>query len=297
MESATSAATASKAPVELSDAIAAKLAAFDQLEDEFMASFRFTQEMQGQIRFATVPPAAVVRYLHALWVCECKDRLLSVPRTIERYEGRRALELLLAWQETGAIAGLVAFLQKKLDMLSFSDITAQLEDAQRRMAAEPEQAALARRLAHGRMALLNRIVHLHLALDALFALAPTDAQTQAQIACARLGHTPDALREQLAHLATPLYEYAPHPALARRNMLVMNALGIQVTDALADHPGERTPAVAAPSIPLPTYAEERIPGERVSKTGLDYDPEHARLPTPPLAEESSGRIERHPELG
>jgi len=289
--------TSARAHAEAPVVIVEKLAAFDLLEDEFMASFRYTQEMQGQTRFAAVPPAAIARYLHALWLCECKDRLLSVPKTIERYEGRRALELLLAWQEIGVIAALVAFLQERLDMLSYSDITEQLEAAQRRAATEPEQAALAQRLAHGRVALLNRAVHLHLALDALFTLAPAEAQKQATHACAELGHTPASIQEQLAQLTTPLYAYQPHPALARRNMLVMNALGIQVTDALADQPGERTPAVAAPSMPVPTYAEERIRGERESKTGLEHDPEHARLPTPPLVEESSGRVERHPELG
>ncbi|MEO7000903.1 MAG: hypothetical protein ABI068_03790 [Ktedonobacterales bacterium] len=285
-----------KAPTALPAVIAAKLTAFDSCEDAFMASFRLAQQMQGQIRFAAVPPAATAGYLHALWVCECKDRLLSIPKTIARFEGQRALELLLVWQETGAIAGLVAFLQERLDMLSFADITGQMEDAQQRAATEPEQVALAQRLAHGRIALLNRLVHLHLALDALFALTRDELQTQAREACVALGHTPAAIRKQLAQFDTPLHAYVPHPALARRNMLVMNALGVQVTDTLADHPGERTPAVAAPTMPIPSYAEECIIGEHESKTGLSYDPEHARLPTPPSREESSGRVERHPEL-
>jgi hypothetical protein len=55
-----------------------KLAAFEQLQPEFEARFRFVQEVHGQRRFAAFPVASTVSYLHALWVCECKDRLLNV---------------------------------------------------------------------------------------------------------------------------------------------------------------------------------------------------------------------------
>jgi hypothetical protein len=74
--------------------VAEKLATFEHLQPEFEASFRYIQDVQGQRRFPNFPIDAAVRYLHALWVCNCKDRLLSVPRTIERYEGERCLELL-----------------------------------------------------------------------------------------------------------------------------------------------------------------------------------------------------------
>jgi hypothetical protein len=55
-----------------------KLAAVEQLQPECEASFRFVQEVHGQRRFAAVPVAETVFSLHALWVCERKDRLLSV---------------------------------------------------------------------------------------------------------------------------------------------------------------------------------------------------------------------------
>src|SRR5438105_12133661 len=90
-----------------------KLQAFEQLQAEFEASFRFVQQVHGQQRFTSFPIADSVRYLHALWVCECKDRLLSIYKNITRYEGRYCLELLRFWQE-GDAAGVVAFLQRKL---------------------------------------------------------------------------------------------------------------------------------------------------------------------------------------
>jgi hypothetical protein len=43
-----------------------KLAAFERLQPEFEASFRFIQEVHGQRRFATFPVAEMVHYLHAL---------------------------------------------------------------------------------------------------------------------------------------------------------------------------------------------------------------------------------------
>jgi len=53
-----------------------KLAAFERLQREFEASFRFVQDVHGQRRYSTFPVKEAVRSLHALWVCECKDRLL-----------------------------------------------------------------------------------------------------------------------------------------------------------------------------------------------------------------------------
>jgi hypothetical protein len=55
-----------------------KLEAFERLQAEFEASFHFVQEVHGQRRFSAFPVMETVHYLHALWVCECKDRLLSV---------------------------------------------------------------------------------------------------------------------------------------------------------------------------------------------------------------------------
>ena len=55
-----------------------KLEAFERLQSEFEASFHFVQEVHGQRRFSAFPVMETVHYLHALWVCECKDRLLSV---------------------------------------------------------------------------------------------------------------------------------------------------------------------------------------------------------------------------
>ena len=80
--------------------------------------------------FTSFPVASTVRYLHALWICECKDRLLSIYKNIERYEGTYCLGLLLRWQE-GEMADVVDFLHRKLDMLPFSDLTRQIQDAMR----------------------------------------------------------------------------------------------------------------------------------------------------------------------
>ena len=139
-----------------------KLAVFDELEPEFVECFRFAQDVQGQQRFPTFPVSDSVRYLHALWICERKDRLLSVYKNIQRYDGKRCLELLLRWQE-GNIADVVEFLQQKLDTLPFGDLTRQLEAAQR----AGGDFGLARRLLHGRRTLLNRGMNLIRALDAM----------------------------------------------------------------------------------------------------------------------------------
>src|SRR5712691_10892687 len=99
-----------------------KLTAFEQLQAEFEECFRYVQDVHGQKRFPTISVADSVHYLHALWICECKDRLLSIYKNIERYEGRYCLELLRLWQE-GDNTDVVAFLHRKLDMLPFADIT------------------------------------------------------------------------------------------------------------------------------------------------------------------------------
>lgn len=94
--------------------IAEHLAAFERLKVEFAASFQYAQQVQGQRRFPTFPIEAPVHYLHALWECACNDRLLSVPKRMERYAGQRCLDLLERWQ-TSEPAGVVEVLQHKLD--------------------------------------------------------------------------------------------------------------------------------------------------------------------------------------
>src|SRR5690348_7888345 len=95
--------------------IAEKLAEFDRIRADVHKSFTFVQEVHGQQCFGSFPVTSTVRYLHALWVCECKDLLLSVPQSRSRYEGRRALELLCNWQ-AGETTNVVAFLEEKLNL-------------------------------------------------------------------------------------------------------------------------------------------------------------------------------------
>lgn len=257
-----------------------KLRAFERIETEFRASFRFVQQMHGERRFAMIPVAQTVGYLHALWVCECKDRLLGIPKTIQRYEGRLCLELLLAWQ-VGDTSAVNAFLHRKLDTMPFAELTRQLEAAR-----QAGNTALVQRLAHGRAVLLNRLFNLGHALDAIFALAPDELAEQVRQACAEHHHTPDEIARQLAAMDTPLYAYMPHPVLARRTMLVMNALGIAVTDEPGDRPGARTPGVSAPTMPLPPYAQVPIPGA-MTLTSMGWNnPAKLDLVNPPLAEDA-----------
>jgi hypothetical protein len=109
--------------------------------------------------------------------------------------------------------------------------------------------------------MLNRGFHLVLALDAIFALSDHQLSVEVNGACTQLGHTPQRISEQLAEMESPLYSYAPNPRLARRNMLVMNELGISVISAPADLPGHRTPRVELPKLPQPPYAEHIVWGE------------------------------------
>jgi hypothetical protein len=236
--------------------IAAKLAAFGQLESEFMASFQFVQRVQGEARVAPLAIADIVRYLHALWVCESKDRLLSVPQTASRYEGARGLILLRDWQETGTSAEVVAFLQRRLDMLDFALITRQLEQARAREPGGDQE----RRLAHGQQILLNRHANLQATLEPIFALAADQLRADVQAAVERLGHTPDQIKSQLRDLTTPLYAFVQHPALVQRNMRLMGGLGVRLTADATDRPGGRTWRVAAPTTPDPPYAEQVISG-------------------------------------
>jgi hypothetical protein len=261
-----------------------KLAAFQSLEAEFIDCFRFVQTIQGQERLTECSVPQTVRLLHALWICECKDSLLSVPFSKGRYEGRLCLELLRGWQE-GDTARVVEFLQRKLDNSPYAELTAKVGEAH----AKGDQ-SLAERLTHGRRVMLNRGFHLMLALDAIFALSDQQLMSEVSSACTQLGHTPHRIGEQLAEMASPLHTYAPNPLLARRNMLVMNELGISVTSASADLPGHRTPRVELPTVPHPPYAEHTVWGEIavVLRAGNQASP--TQLGFPPVEADSSGLL-------
>ena len=254
-----------------------KLVAFEGIESEFIESFEYKEAVHGQQRFEALPIIATVRYLHALWVCDRKDALLSVVKSTARYEGRRCLELLREWQE-GSSVGVVAFLHRKLDMLEFADLTRQVEEAQR--AGNLDVAA---RLIHGRLILLNRNFNLSQALDAIFALGPDELGEQVRLACKHYGHAPDQIEQQLAEMQSPLYSWTPHPLLARRTMEVMNHLGVATTTNPADLPGRRTYRVSPPRSPQPAYAEQQILGEITLSSMAHNNPAGLRLAMPPLA--------------
>ncbi len=232
-----------------------KLEAFERIQDEFEASFRFVQYVHGQQRFASFPVADTVRYLHSLWVCECKDRLLSIYKNIRRYDGRYCLELLRGWQE-GDTAEVVDFLNRKLDVMPFGGLTRQIQEARH----EHKNDGLTRRLEHGRLILLNRGMNLMQALDAIFALPEDELLMEVQVACAQYGHHPDQIGRQLAELETPLYAYVPHQVLAQRNMIVMNQMGISVVTKPVDQPGQRTWRVLAPTMSPGSFAELAVEG-------------------------------------
>ena len=233
-----------------------KLKAFDQLQTEFEASFLFIQQVHGQRRFSTFPVLETVHYLHALWVCECKDRLLSIYKNIERYEGRRCLELLWRWQE-GDTSDVIAFLYAKLDGFPFVELTQQIMDAQ---TAHPADDTIIKRLMHGRQTLLNRSMNLMQALDAIFAFSDQGLVYEIRDACAIYGHSHAQIKQQLAAIDDPLYSYVPSRLLAQRNMLVMNKLGVNVLTLPTDLPGERTRKVAASTEPMPSFAMQTIDG-------------------------------------
>jgi hypothetical protein len=230
--------------------VARKLEALDALEPEFAASFRYVQQVQGLARLDPFPIAATVRYLLALAVCDAKDRLLSVPRTIARYDGPICLELLGAWQEGGQSAPVVALLHRRLDALPFADLTRQIEAAWR----DGTDATLLARLEHGRAILLNRGYNLLRALEPIFALAPDELARQVRAACATHDATPARLAQRRAALDDPLYASLRHPALAQRNMQLMDRVGVAT---VADAP--HTPDMGPESVARP-YAEHVISG-------------------------------------
>lgn len=233
-----------------------KLEAFERLQPEFEACFQFIQEVHGQRRFSSFSVGDVVRYLHALWICEYKDRLLSVYRNITRYEGQYCLQLLRRWQEEEDTASVVEFLHRKLDMLPIAAITRQLHEAQR----VHKNDGLAQRLVHGRMVLLNRGINLMQILDAICALSEEALREQVQTACEQYGHLPRQIEQQLEDLNSPLAAYVTHQALAQHNMAVMNQLGVRVTFRPSDLPGQRSWRVVTPIEPLSPYAEHVVAG-------------------------------------
>lgn len=231
------------------DALSArKLEAFAEIEQDFLDSFLFVQDVHGRRRFTSFPVADVVRYLHALYICERKDRLLSVLKNIERYEGERCLRLLRGWQE-GQTADVVAFIHAKLDNQPFAEVSRRIEQVQ-----GMGDTRTARRLVSGRLVLLNRNFNLSHALDAIFALEPERLHADVAAHCERLGHAPDAINRQIVELRSDVYRYAPSAPLARRNMLLMNHLGIRIAEADGEHEAPATE-------PAPPFAEEMIPGE------------------------------------
>ena len=235
--------------------IAEHLAAFERLQPEFAASFQYVQEVQGQHRFPTFPIEASVRYLHALWVCACKDRLLSVPKTRERYEGQRCLDLLERWQ-TGDHAGVVAFLQRKLETLPLADITRQIQVQRRDEGAR----VLVERLEQGRRVLLNRGMNLLQALESIWTLHEQRLLDEVRAACVHYGHQPEQIRQQRLDLEAARTAFVLHPALAQRNIRVMDQLGVQLATAVPDQPGQRSWRVATQTMPGGPYAEQVIRG-------------------------------------
>jgi hypothetical protein len=232
-----------------------KIDAFERLQPEFEASFQFVQDVHGQRRFTAFPVSDVVRYLHALWICECKGRLLGVSKTVKEYEGKRCLELLRLWQQQDT-ASVVEFLQHKLDMLPLAQITRQYSEVRHLQRND----GLAQRLAHGRLIMLNRGFNLLLALDTIFAHSEETLSDEVRAACERYGHLPEQIEQQLEEMDAPLFSYLPSQGLAQRNMMVMNALGINVTLRPSDLPGQRSWRVLPPTEPLSPYAEHVVEG-------------------------------------
>ncbi len=231
-----------------------KLKAVDLLQSEFETSFLFVQQVHGQRRFSTFPVLEIVHYFNALWICECKDRLLSIYKNIERYEGSQCLNLLWHWQQSDT-PDIIDFLHAKLDGFPFVQLTQQILEAQN---SHPVDDATVRRLLHGRQTLLNRSMNLMQALEAIFTLSDQDLIYEVRDACAIYGHSPTQIEQQLATMDVPLYSYVPSRILAQRNILVMNKLGINVMTLPTDRPGERTWKVEAPTEPMPSFAMQAI---------------------------------------
>ena len=238
------------------DIVQQKLATFERLEPEFEQCFQFLEEVHGQKRFSVFPVEYTVRYLHALWVGECKTCLLSVARTVKVYEGRLCLELLQRWQEDGDTASDVDFLTRKLDTLPLAGLSRQIQVMQR----EHTNDNLAKRLVYGRVVMLNRGMNLFRALDSIFALPEEELQNVVSMACERYGHRPEQIAQQLQELDSPLFAFVPHQVLAQRNMLVMNKLGVNVLSKPEDLPDRRSwwRSTSTSRVMLPSFAEHVV---------------------------------------
>ncbi|MBV9615989.1 MAG: hypothetical protein JO031_11090, partial [Ktedonobacteraceae bacterium] len=70
----------------------------------------------------------------------------------------------------------------------------------------------------------------------------------------------EQIERQLEEMNSALYSYVPNQVLAQRNMMVMNALGINVTFRPSDLPGLRSWRVLPPTEPLSPYAEHVVEG-------------------------------------
>lgn len=255
------------------DLIQQKLEAFERLLPEFEECFQFVQHVHGQKRFSSFPVASSVRYLHALWICERKGRLLSVFQTIKEYEGKTCLELLRKWQEDENTADVVAFLQRKLDTMPFAALTRQVHEARLTHVDD----GLLQRLTHGRLILLNRGVNLMMALDAIFAVSEEELFQQVQAACEQYGHRPEQIEQQLQEAEEPLYTFVPHQALAQRNMTVMNKLGVSVALKPSDLPGNRSWHVLPSTEPLRPFAEQVVPGYLDLTTSIHNNPKNRQF--------------------
>ncbi len=248
---------------ELANVIEQKLTAFAAMQQEFEASFRFLQDMHGQKRFESFVVADAVRYLHARWICERKGRVLSIAKTTKEYEGALCLKLLQQWQE-GDTASVVDFLSRRLDMLPLADITRQMYEIQQ----EQRNDGLLERLVHGRLVMLNRGMNLMHLLDTLFVLSEEELLQAVRDACVQYGHTPEQIIQQLQEMDSPLYSYVPHQSLAQQNMLVMNAMTVDVMILPDDAPEQRSWRVMPPTEPNSPLAEHVVEGyqELVSPT-------------------------------
>jgi hypothetical protein len=253
-----------------------KLAAFEQLQPVFEESFQFVANVHGLQRFTNFPVVETVHYLHALWICDCKDHLLSVYRNIARYEGAHCLNLLRNWQEQQDTASVIDFLHRKLDMLPLADLTRQIHVAR----TQHPNDGLAQRLMHGRKILLNRGINLMTALDSIFALPEETLFQQVEVACRQYQHLPEQVALQLAELQSPIYAYSPHQKLAQRNMLVMNSLGVHVMGSDPDQPGKRSWRVLTSTRPLGSYAEHVVDGYQDLTSFLRNNP--ALMARPPI---------------
>jgi hypothetical protein len=204
---------------------------------------------------------------------------------VKEYEGRRCLELLRQWQEEDATAEVVDFLYSKLDMLPVAELTRQFQRVQR----QSQDDGLARRLAHGRLVMLNRGMNLLQALEAIFVLSEEKLLQEVQAACARYGHLAAQIEQQLAEMDSPLYAYVPHQLLAQRNMLVMNALGVSGADSPVDGPAHRSWRVVQPTEPLRPFAEHVVEGYQELVSPSHNNPRGERFVDRSERDETSSR--------